>query len=127
MVVEFKPPSIRPLIVSSKDLFAKRARDDKSTYTDSSRAPFLFSPGRSPYPKKPRVELSTNTPKPEPFTPLAIHGYKAGAKLSTFAHLLNDLLLPQSIEVQSAKSVEAILDDSASYAFHVSHPALVYF
>lgn len=35
LVVEFKPPTIRPMLLSRKDLFAKRARDEKSTETES--------------------------------------------------------------------------------------------
>lgn len=120
LIVEFKPPIIKPLVISSKELFAKRTREDKSTDTDSSKAPLFVSPMNSPPVKKVRTDLSASTVKSDAFMPLAAHGYYLGAKPSAFAHLLNDMLLPQSMEIQSAKTVETALDDSAGYAFHVS-------
>lgn len=50
MIVEFKTPTIKPLIISSRELFSKRTRDDKSTETDSSKAPFSLL--NSPLPRK---------------------------------------------------------------------------
>lgn len=58
--------------------------------------------------------------------PLVIYGYDVGAKPSTFAHMLSDMLLPQSVEAQSAKPVEFILYNSAGYSFHVSSSVIVF-
>ena len=55
LIVEFKTPTIKPLMMSSRDLFAKRIRDDKSTETESSKAAMLFSPSSSPSRKKVKV------------------------------------------------------------------------
>lgn len=114
------------MIISSKDLFPKRARDDKYTETESSKVPLLFSPTNSPLSKKSHVGASTAALKSDSFTPLAIQGYDMGANPSTFVHLLDDMLLPQSMEAQSARPIAAILDDSAGYAFHVMF-SLIFF
>lgn len=37
LVVEYNPPVIKPVLFSTKDLFSKRARDEKSAETDSSK------------------------------------------------------------------------------------------
>ena len=52
LIVEFKTPTIKPLMMSSRDLFAKRIRDDKSTETESSKAAMLHSPTSSPSARK---------------------------------------------------------------------------
>lgn len=126
LIVEFKPPTIKPIIITCKDLFAKRGREDKSTEIDSSKAPLMFSPSGSPFSKKIRLDPSVTTIKSDSFVPLAVHGYNVGAKPSTLSHLLNDMLLPRSMESQSAKPIETILDDSASHAFHVSLSSLFF-
>lgn len=41
---EFKPPSFQAMTISSKDPFAKRVRDEKSTETESSKATVIASP-----------------------------------------------------------------------------------
>ncbi|KAL8099549.1 hypothetical protein AgCh_031985 [Apium graveolens] len=53
------------------------------------------------------------------FTPLAAQVYSVGPKPSALAHLLGDMILPQSMEGHSAKTVESIMNYSAGYSFHV--------
>ncbi|XP_074351465.1 uncharacterized protein LOC141690576 [Apium graveolens] len=124
-VVEFKPPVIKPLIVSIKDLFAKRARDDKSTETHSSKAPSLLSPVSSHVSKKVRIDPPVTATDPEDIAPLAIRKYEMAADPTTFAHLLNNMLLPQSMEALSAKPVSAILNDAAGYSFYTLQAIMV--
>lgn len=74
----------------------KRAHDEKSTETESSKAPMLVSPRMSPLAKKVRVDPSTDTTRSDLVKPLVAHGYSVDAEPSSFAHFLGDLLLPQS-------------------------------
>lgn len=120
MIVEFKPLFLKPFHISSKDLFTKRARDDKSTKTDSSKAPMMLSSIMSPLNKKVKMNLSATTFSSDSTMPLIVHSYAADAKPSTFAHFLGDMLLPQSMESHSAKPIESILDDTAGYSLHVT-------
>ncbi|KAL8125783.1 hypothetical protein AgCh_013169 [Apium graveolens] len=76
---EFKPPTIKPLIISSKELFAKRTREEKSTDTDSSKAPLTFSPSGSPLAKKVKIDPSVSAAKSDSFIPLAAQGYYMSA------------------------------------------------
>ncbi|XP_074379163.1 uncharacterized protein LOC141720571 [Apium graveolens] len=114
---ESKPPTIKPLIISSKELFAKRTRQEKSMDTDSSKAPLTFSPSGSPLAKKVKIDPSVSAAKSDSFMPLAAQGYYMSATPSAFAHLLSDMLLPQSIEALSAKPAGSILDETMGYAF----------
>lgn len=61
LIVEFRPLTIKPLIISSRDLFSKRARNDKSIETESSKTPLLFSPTNIPLSKKIRLDPSVTT------------------------------------------------------------------
>nr|XP_017216138.1 PREDICTED: probable disease resistance protein At1g59620 isoform X2 [Daucus carota subsp. sativus] len=61
---EFKLSGIKPPSISTKDMFVKRARDEKSIGTSSSKAPALLSPSLSPEAKKMKVatpSAATNT------------------------------------------------------------------
>ncbi|KAL8110191.1 hypothetical protein AgCh_026055 [Apium graveolens] len=71
---EFKPPVIKPLIISSRELFAKRAREEKSTETESSKTPFLLSPNISPDAKKLKTNVPASTSKYEAYAPFVTHG-----------------------------------------------------
>ncbi|KAK1389593.1 hypothetical protein POM88_017771 [Heracleum sosnowskyi] len=114
------------LTVSSKDLFVKRPRDDKSTDTDSSKAPMFPNPIVSPQSKKIKFDTSATTiAKNEQFMPLASHGYSGDANPSHFAHLSDDLLLPQTVSGHEAKSADMLMDDVAGYAFHILQSSLV--
>ncbi|XP_074332633.1 uncharacterized protein LOC141670600 [Apium graveolens] len=118
IIVEFKP-----LFFSSHNLF-KRARDEKSTKIESSKAPLAFSPVSStPAMKKVRIESSAI--KTDAFTPLAIQNYDVAADPSTFAHMLGDMLLPQSMKTLSAKPIESIMSDAAGYSFHTLQRMMV--
>lgn len=94
LVVEFKPPTIKPLIIFNRDLFAKRTHDDKSTKPESSKTPLLFSPTYSPLSKKVLVDPSIITIKLYLFVSLVVHSYDVGTNPSTFFHRLGDMLLP---------------------------------
>lgn len=119
LIIEFMLHVIKPLIISSRDFYAKRARDDKCTETESS-AHRLTSPNVTPLAKKVRVDTFVTTIGSDFSMPLVGHGYSVDAKPSSFAHLLEDMLLSQSTEGHSAKSIEYILDDCTCHSFHVS-------
>ena len=111
-LAEFKTPVLRPPEVSSKELFAKRAREEVPVETESSKTPMLNSPEG----KRPKSAPSRSEPNP----PLIFYGYNAHAKPTEFAHLLDDLLLPQYIDASNGKSPETLLNEASGYAFHVS-------
>lgn len=119
VLVEYKTPGIKPPSMSTKDMFAKRARDEKSVGTSSSKAPMLLSPSFSPEAKKMKVATaSATTVRPDP--PLVSYGYNAHANPLEFAHYLDDLLLPQYIESSNGKSPVVVSSEATGYAFHVS-------
>ena len=120
LIVEFKTPTIKPLMMSSRDLFAKRVRDDKSTETESSKAAVLFSPSSSPSRKKVKVGTSIGVVASGSSAAEIVNGYNPDDKPSAFAHLLRDMLLAQTVEAHSQKDLGEILDDSSGFAFHVS-------
>lgn len=120
IIVEYKPPVIKPVMISARDLFAKRARDEKSTETDSSKSVMVLSPLTSPLGKKLKFQAPSAPRKSGSSLPLVAHGYAVDEKPSSFAHLLSDSLLPQSVEGHSSKSTTEILDNCAGQSFHVS-------
>ncbi|KAL8091346.1 hypothetical protein AgCh_033814 [Apium graveolens] len=218
---EFKPPTIKPFLISDKVFFNKRSREERSTETDSSKAPMLssplFSPPISPLTKKVHVNPSittissdipmplvtpgkitsklgfgvldfkqrfdrdsdlqikhlrrnlkpirtrvvkkrikprdllipkvlipiqeesfelpeqvvctsnpqTYTPGLEGVTPLLTRSYSVRADPHTFAHLLDEMVLPQSMEELSAKELEDILDNGVGYSSHTLQSVLV--
>ncbi|KAL8146993.1 hypothetical protein AgCh_004638 [Apium graveolens] len=128
-IVEFKPPISKPLIIYGKDLFNKRSCEEKSTETGSSKAPMLMSPKMSPttrpMTKKVRVNPSVTTISSDVPVLLMTQNYDIHANPSIFSHLLDDMLLPQSIKDRSVKEVEDILDDSVGYSFHTLQSILV--
>lgn len=75
LILEFKPPVLKPFIISSKDLFNKRAREEKSTETETSKAPMILSPIVNPLTKKVRTDPSSISVPSESsqFTPLVAH------------------------------------------------------
>lgn len=113
---EFKTPILRPPEMSSKELFAKRAREDRPVETESSKTPMLGSPEA----KRPKSVPSASGMRSEPNPPMIFYGYNAHAKPTEFAHLLDDLLLPQYIDSSDRKSPETLLNEASGYAFHVS-------
>lgn len=121
LIVEFKHLVLRPLIISSKDLFAKIAREDKSTETETSEAPMIILVV-SPIIKKVKTDRSSIPIQggTSQIVPLVAHGNDVDAKSSTFAHLLEDMLLPQAVDGHSSKSMEDILDEDKGHVFHVS-------
>ena len=106
--------------MSSRDLFAKRIRDDKSTETESSKAAMLFSPTSSPSRKKVKVGTSVSVVASGSSAAEIVSGYGPDDKPYAFAHLLKDMLLAQSMEAHSQKHLGEILNDSSDFAFHVS-------
>lgn len=119
-VAEYKTPALKPLGVSTKDMFTKRTRDEKSVGSGSSKAPVLLSPSLSPEAKKIKTASSATTAKSSPSVPLVFYGYNAHSKPTKFAHYLNDLLLPQYIESSNGKSPAVVSSEATGYAFHVS-------
>ncbi|XP_074369611.1 uncharacterized protein LOC141711064 [Apium graveolens] len=111
---EFKPPIIKPFLISGKDLFNKRCCEEKSTKTGSSKAPLLSSPlltpPVSPTTKKVRVNPSATTISSDVPTPLLTQRYAISSDPASFAHLLGDMVLPQSYDGLSAKGLEDILE-----------------
>lgn len=112
LVVQFKLPTIKPLAISSKELFAKRVHDERSTETESSKTPMLLSPNFSSNTKIMKVDAPSTHTKSDSPAPLITYGYNVGAKPSEFAHLLGDLLLPQSIDAMSSKDHGIVMDES---------------
>lgn len=115
-IVEFKPPVLKSLIISSREMFIKRARDDRPAETESSKAPILFNMNLSPESKKIKPSPSASLVRHESSV-LVFHGYNADVKQSDLAHMLEDLLLNQYVDA----TTNSILDDVAGHAFHVSH------
>lgn len=103
LIVNFKPPVINPLMVSSNDLF-KRPWEEKSTDTETSKAPLVLSSLFSPPAKKTRNDPSSVS-TPDHYVPLVSLGHTVDAKPSSFAHFLDDILLPQAVECHSSKSI----------------------
>lgn len=120
LIVELKPPIFKPVLLSSKDLFDKCARDEKSKETDSSKMVMMFSPLTSPANKKLKSNLATAVSKSDTSMPLVGHGYTIDSEIKSFTHFLDDPLLPQSVEGHSSKSINQILDHSAGHTVHVS-------
>lgn len=121
MFAEYKTPAIKPPEMSTKEMFAKRARDEKSVGTGSSMTPLLVSPILSPEAKRIRSTPSETGGKSGSSTPLIFFGYNAHARPAEFAHYLGDLLLPQYIESSNGKSPKMLLSEATGYSFHVSH------
>ncbi|XP_074351915.1 uncharacterized protein LOC141691070 [Apium graveolens] len=117
---EFKPPVIKPLLMTSRELF-KIAYEDKPPETESSKAPILPSPNFSPLSKKVKTDPSSLTTLgiTDSFLTLVTYKFDVDAKASSFGHLLSDMLLPQNLEVQSTKSISRVLDEASCHAFHV--------
>lgn len=69
LIIEFKPPVIKPLIISSRELFAKRGRDEKSTETESSKTPMLLSFNLSPEAKKRKTDIPVTNVKSDSLRP----------------------------------------------------------
>nr|XP_017231132.1 PREDICTED: uncharacterized protein LOC108205646 isoform X2 [Daucus carota subsp. sativus] len=124
-VAEYKTPALKPLGVSTKDMFTKRTRDEKSVGSGSSKAPVLLSPSLSPEAKKIKTASSATTAKSSPSVPLVFYGYNAHAKPTEFAHYLNDLLLPQYIESSNGKSPAVVSSEATGYAFHALQASLM--
>ena len=119
VIVEFKPPVIKPLIISSRELFAKRAREDKASDTESSKSPPLFNLELSPDAKRFKPSPSVVLTKPESSFPAIFRDYDAGTKPSDFAHMLEDLLLGQYVEESSRKGPSFPFEETVGHAFHV--------
>lgn len=119
VIVEFRAPVINPVIMSSHELFAKRARFDKLGEAESSRAALFVSPGASPMSKKVRIDPSGNTLNSDSTNLRITYEYSVDAKPSSFSPMLKDLLLSQSLEGLSPKNLEDIIGDSAGHIFHV--------
>lgn len=84
-IVEYKTPVIKPLAVSSKELFAKRIREDKSKKIKLSKAPMFFSPSSSPQTKKVRLNPSMDTFVSNYTASPITFGYEVDAPPSSFA------------------------------------------
>ena len=119
IIVEYRAPVIKPVVMSSRELFAKRARYEKFGEAESSRAALLFSPGTSPISKKVRIEPSENTLNSDSTNLPITYEYTVDAKPSSFSPMLKDLLLSQSMEALSVKGLEDVIGDSAGNIFHV--------
>ncbi|XP_074356437.1 uncharacterized protein LOC141696154 [Apium graveolens] len=122
---EFKPPIIKPLIISSRELFSKRAREEKSTETESSKTFFLLSPNINTDAKKLKTNVPASTSKSEAYAPFVTHGYSTYSKPAEFAFLMGDLLLPQTVEAHSSGTLDVILDDAAGHTFHALQASLM--
>lgn len=120
MFTEYKTPAIKPPEMSTKEMFAKRARDERSVGTGSSKTPLLASPVASPEAKRVKPTPSEAGGKSSSTTPLIFFGYNAHANPAEFAHYLGDLLLPQYIESSNGKSPKMLLAEATGYSFHVS-------
>lgn len=126
MLSEYQTSAIKPLEMSTKELFAKRARDEKSVGTGSSKTPLLASPILSPEAKRMKSIPSETAARSGSSTPLIFFGYNAHARPAEFAHYLGDLLLPQYIESSNGKSPKMLRSEATGYAFHVSCPLLFF-
>lgn len=120
LIVEFKPPVTKPVLLSSRDLSAKSAIDEKSIEIDSSKSVMVLSPLTSPAYKKLKFNPTTATMKSDTSMPLVAYGYSIDGDMKSFPHLLDDSLLPQFVEGHSFKIINKILGYSAADTFHVS-------
>ena len=120
LVVEFKPPMLKPFEGSSKELFAKRGREEKPKNLDYSKSPLSIASDFSPEQKRPRPSSSNVVVAPPAFSASKLSQvYDPEAKPSEFVHLLDDLLLSQYVDSSSAKSTDTIVGEVVGQAFHV--------
>lgn len=82
------------MLLSRKDLFAKRAREEKSTEIESSKTVIPISPLTSPLNKRLRLGPLVAGGKSDTSLPLVAHGYDVNSHVDTFTYLLDDSLLP---------------------------------
>lgn len=128
LIADFKPPEFIPSTISSKELVLKRSRD-KSTETGSSKAILPAITAVSPPNKKVKIDPSSAIPtiKGGPGSSLAAYCYSVGARSSTFVHLLDDLLLPQTVDGHNTKSTELVMEDAIGHLFHVCKTMLLFY
>ena len=120
LVVEFKPPVLKPFEGSSKELFVKRCREEKPKSFDCVRSPISFGSGSSPDHK--RLKPSSVNTQSGSCVPLISDGYDPEAKPSEFAHMLDGLLLSKYVDSSSGKDSGVLVDEVAGHAYHVSLP-----
>ena len=119
LVVEFKPPMLKPFEGSSKELFAKRGREEKPKNLEHSKSPVSLASDFSPEQKRLRPS-SSNVVTPPVFSMSKVsQAYDPAAKPFELVHLLDDLLLPQYVDASSVKSADTIVGEVAGQAFHV--------
>lgn len=120
VIVEFKPPVIKPLFMSTKEIFAKRARDEKTVETESSKSPTLFESNLGSDAKKFKASEYPVSMRSDVSIPQVFHDYVPHGNPGEFAHLLPDMLLSQYVDSSLGKTPLTILNEANGYAFHVS-------
>lgn len=120
LVVEFKSPVLPPMLSTSRELFAKRVRDDKAIETNFPKSPSMPLSKLSPDHKKSKTSPSGVMAKTGPSVPRILQEYKPHVNPSEFSHQLDDLLLSQYVEASEGKKLDVVLDEVPGYVFHVS-------
>lgn len=123
VIVEFKPPSLHAIAFSSKDLFAKRNRDEKSTETESSKATTFASPESKRL--KTAIDQSGSVGKMSVARATSSAKYDVGAKPGSFVSSLKSSLHPQIVKAYSSSGTDILIADTIGNAYHVSITVLL--
>lgn len=121
LLVDFHPPRIYALTLSSKDMFNKRPHYDKSTKTETSKASQKVNSLGSPTPKRVKMNspLLDPTSKDDANMPPSAHRYSTSLKPTSFVHVLEEALLPQMYDGYREKILDQIIIEAADNSFHV--------
>lgn len=128
IVVEFKPPVLKPVGSSSKELFGKRSREGKPREIESLKSPLYLATELSPDHKRPRPSSNDATVKPMSLASMSPVADDTELKASNFVHMLDESLSSQHAEVPD-NVVDGIVDIKLSMyvSYSLSNYLALYF